>query len=527
MNKTSKWSANCTLAMLFIVLAVVGVQSGAWAGGTGAASDAGPRVQTREGDLEGLSLNGSQMFMGIPYAAAPTGERRWQPPHDVEPWSGVRQAKDFGPACPQPKLYEEFDMIPKGRATQEDCLSLNVSAPSEAVDLPVLVMIHGGGFASGSGEYIFQLAPLMNAKGIILVTLNYRLAGLGFFAHPQLDGGQGVNFGLMDQTAALRWVNRNIDVFGGDPEKVTIIGVSAGAMSVNMLMATPASKGLFSGAIAQSGYGTWARQPRTRNVVALADAPSAEAMGLELGSEVTGKPADKVTREDLYATTSQQWTDAVRGFTVPIIDGVSQTEEAAVLFAQGKQHRVPFMSGGTSYDGGESFGISGVSREDLLGITDGQADRMRELWAEDFSVSEDQGLTRFFGDMRYLYSAQNMTRSMQNVERPGYLFMFGYVPPEQRAKVPGAPHAADQVTMWSKFDLPVAAAMRDYWINFVKTGDPNAKGLVPWPAAAGPESTRWIVFEDDAVRKDGIRAQKMKFIDELWRARVTPLLSPQ
>ena len=526
MKKTSKMFGQCTLAMLFIVLAVVGVQPNALAGGMDATPDAGPRVQTREGDLEGLSLNGLQTFMGIPFAAPPIGEQRWQPPGDVKNWSGTRQAKDFGSACPQ-RVYDDFDMIPKGRAMDEDCLSLNVSAPNGAADLPVLVMIHGGGFVEGSGEYLFQLAPLMKAKGVIFVTLNYRLAGLGFLAHPELDGGQGVNFGLMDQMAALRWVNRNIAAFGGDPKKVTIVGVSAGAMSVNMLMASPDTKGLIAGAISQSGYGTWARQPRTSNVVALADAPSAEAMGLELASEVTGKPADEVTRKDLYATTAKQWTDVVRGFTMPIIDGITQIEEAAVIFAQGKQHPVPYMSGGTSYDGGESFVISGVSREDLIGMTDGQADRMRKLWAGDFSVSEEQGFTRFFGDFRYLYSAQNMTRSMDNVERSGYLFMFDYVPPVLRAEVPGAPHAADQVTMWSKFDLPVAGAMRDYFFNFMKTGNPNGKGLVPWPAAAESEPVRWIVFEDNTVQKDDIRAQKMAFIDALWRARVAPLLAPQ
>ena len=120
-----------------------------------------------------------------------------------------------------------------------------------------------------------------------------------------------------------------------------------------------------------------------------------------------------------------------------------------------------------------------------------------------------------------------MTRSMDNVERSGYLFMFDYVPPELRAEVPGAPHAADQVTMWSKFDLQVAGAMRDYFFNFMKTGNPNGKGLVSWPAAAESESVRWIVFEDNTVQKDDIRTQKMAFIDALWRARVAPLLAPQ
>ena len=531
MNTTSQSLGNRRLATLFrlalpslfIVLTIVGPQPSAWAKTADATPAAGPRILTGEGTLEGLHTNGSQVFLGIPYAAPPIGEHRWQPPHDVEHWSGIRQAKEFGAACPQPAFP---GMIPDHRPRREDCLTLNVSAPAGASDLPVLVIIHGGGLVVGSNEYNFALAPMLNAEGIILVTLNYRLGSLGFFAHPQLDGSRGVNYGLMDMVASLRWINRNIAAFGGDPKKVTVAGVSSGAMSVNMLMANPASAGLISGGIAQSGYGTWPLQPRTDHVAPVANAPSAESIALELASWATGKPDDKVTREDLYATTAEQWTSTMRGFHHPIIDGISQIEESAVLFALGKQHPIPFISGGTSFDG-SVFGISGVSREDLLGTTAGQVDQMRKLWAEDFAVSEDQGFSRFFGDLRYVYAAQNMTRSMQYTGQPGYLYMFEYVPPEQRGQVPGAPHAADQETMWTKFNLPIAAAMRNYWINFVKTGNPNGKGLEPWPAATESESTPWIVFGDEVMQKDDIHAEKMAFIDKLWRARVAPLLTPQ
>ena len=518
---------NCTFSMLFrfglLLLfafsAVVGPQSSAWAG----AADTRSRVQTKEGFIEGLRKNDSQVFLGIPYAAPPTGERRWQPPHDVERWTDTRSAKAFCPACPQPVLDY---MIPTDQPPEEDCLCLNISAPIGAADLPVLVMIHGGGFVSGSGEYIFALAPLLNAEDVILVTFNYRLGSLGFFAHPELEAEQGVNFALMDMIAALRWIKRNIAAFGGDPKKVTALGVSAGAMSVELLMSSPAAAGLISGGIAQSGYGAWPRQPRTGDVAPLANAPSAESMALELGSQVTGKPADKVTREDLYAVTPEQWSNTVRGFHLPIVDGISLLEETAILFALGKQHPIPFISGGTSFDG-SVFGISGVSGEDLLDMTDGRVERMRELWVKDFAVSEDLGMQRFFGDLRYVYSALNMTRSMEKVGRPGYLYMFEYVPPDQRDKVPGAAHAADAETMWTKFNLPIAEAMRAYWINFVKTGNPNGEGLTPWPQAAESDSTRWIAFGDAVVQKDDIHAEKMAFIDNLWRARVAPLLAPQ
>lgn len=480
-------------------------------------------VQTNEGTLEGNGTQGSQVFLGIPYAAPPTGERRWQPPMVSKHWSGVRHAKEFGAACPQPL---RFGLIPNHRPQQEDCLTLNVAAPIGAKKLPVMVIIHGGGMIAGSGEYNFALAPMLNAEGIVLVTINYRLGSLGFFAHPQLDGSQGVNFGLMDMLASLRWINRNIAAFGGDPKQVTITGVSAGAMAVNMLMANPASADLIAGGIAQSGYGTWPLQPRTEHVTPLKNAPSAESIALQLASQATGKPSHKLKRKDLYAVTAAQWTSTVRGFHLPIIDGISQIEESGVLFALGKQHPVPFISGGTSFDG-SVLGLSGISREDLLAITQGQSDRMRQLWAEDFAVSDDQGFGRFFGDLRYVYAAQNMTRSMEQVGRPAYLYMFEYVAPEQRGQVPGAAHAADQETMWTQYNLPIAATMRNYWINFVKTGNPNGKELPSWPAVTDSKSAVWMVFGDKATQKENIHVEKMAFIDELWRARVAPLLAPR
>jgi len=290
------------------------------------------------------------------------------------------------------------------------------------------------------------------------------------------------------------------------------------------LMVTPESRGLFSGGIAHSGYGTWPRQPRTADVPPIANAPSAEAMGLDLAGRAAGKPARDVTREDLYALTPEQLVETVRGFHLPIVDGISLLEESGILFALGRQHPVPYVSGGTSFDG-SVFPLSGVTRDTLLAITAGRADRMRGLWADDFEVSEEQGISRFFGDIRYVYAAWNMTRSMQRVSRPGYLYMYEYVPPDERASTPGATHGADFDTMWGEPDLPIAATIRAYWFNFVKTGNPNGEGLTHWPPNVGSDSRRWLVFGDSAVQKDDIHASKMAFIDELWTVRVDPLIS--
>lgn len=491
--------------------------------GNPASTSALPRVATEQGVLQGLSQNGAHVYLGIPYAAPPTGEHRWQPPREPEAWAGTRSAQAFGPACPQPVIFDY--MIPLDQPPREDCLSLNISAPQGASGLPVLFMIHGGGFVSGSGEYIFQTAPFLNAEDVILVTLNYRLGPLGFFAHPLLDGELGVNYGLLDQIAALRWVRRNIAAFGGDPERVTILGVSAGAMSVNMLMVAPGSAGLIAGGIAQSGYGTWPRTPRTRDVRAIGEVPSAEYLALELAARVVGKPAEEVTREDLYAATAKQWGNSVQAFHSPIVDGISLPEESGILFARGEQHPVPFISGGTSYDG-SVLGISGTTREDLLEMTEGQEARMRELWHDDFAVSEEQGFSRFFGDLRYVYAAWNLTRNMTTVKRPGYLYMFEYVPPETRGQVPGAAHAADQETMWTEPDLPLAVAMRNYWINFIKSGDPNGPGLPVWPPSAGDSAVLWQLFGDEISSRQDLLAAKMAYIDGLWQSRIAPSLSP-
>lgn len=509
------------LAMLFLTL--IPVSTAAGAEGAETIGKSAPRVKTVQGSLEGVWVDASKVYRGIPYARPPVEGLRWQPPQPVNPWSGVQPAKTFGPACPQPVRFNY--MIPGNQAPSEDCLTINVSAPAAAKDQPVWVMIHGGGFASGSGEYLLGLGPLLNAEGIVFVTFNYRLSTLGFFAHPELPGEQGVNYGLMDMWAALEWVRENIAAFGGDPERVTISGISAGGMAVNMLMVTPESTNLIAGGISQSGYGTWFRQPRTGNVTPLDDAPSAEAMALELAGEVTSKPPTEVTLDDLYAVPAERWAESVRGFHVPIVDGLSLPEETAILFARGEQHPVPFISGGTSYDG-SVLEISGVDAKTLVEITNGQEDRLKALWAEDFMVSENQGFSRFFGDARYLYAALNLTQAMQTVNQPGYLYFFDYVPPEKRGQVPGAEHGSAGEIMWTQMNLSVAQAMRGYWIDFVKTGNPNGGGRVVWPPAADSDEPQWIVFEEEVDQRGGLMSKKMEFIDGLWKERTESLRSP-
>src|ERR1043165_2052284 len=224
-----------------------------------AATQAADLVQTENGAVEGRGVqpSGVRIFRGIPFAQPPTGELRWREPQPVKNWKGVRQAVDFGPRCMQARIYD--DMVFRSNGVSEDCLYLNVWTPAKSSRerLPVLVYFYGGGFVSVDGSEPRYDGESMAAKGIVVVTVNYRLGGFGFLSHPELTKesthNASGNYGFLDQNAGLRWVQRNIANFGGDPKRVTIAGESAGSMSVSAHMASPLSKDLIAGAIGESG----------------------------------------------------------------------------------------------------------------------------------------------------------------------------------------------------------------------------------------------------------------------------------
>jgi para-nitrobenzyl esterase len=469
------------------------------------------RVSTSIGVLEGLQAGNSLLFRGIPYARPPVGALRWQPPQAIATGKGVIPARDFGPACPQAR-------ISAAGKSSEDCLTLNIAAPLGADKLPVLFSIHGGGFVNGSGQPLFAVAPLLNSRDIVLVTINYRLGALGFFAHPEIDLSRGANFALLDMVAALQWVHSNIAAFGGDPERITIQGISAGGKAVDMLMVHAASRGLFAAAIAQSGYGAWPLQPRLASLPKLDGAPGAGQIAMAIAARATGKPAAAVSREDLFAVTPRQLLKSIQGFHLPIVDGITLVEESAILFARGRQHPVPFIGGGTSFDG-SVLPWSGVDQEELLALAGSDDARMRQLWADDFAVSREQGAMRFFGDVRYLHSGWRMSRDMKQIGQAGYLFMFDYLNPRQRGLQPGAMHAADAAALWGDYQSETAVAMREYWFNFIATGDPNGEGLPRWQPANAGENTNWLLLGEEVKGVQDIRAARLEFLDGLWRRR--------
>ena len=334
------------------------------------------QVQTRQGLISGALDNGVHSFKGIPYAAPPVGDWRWKAPQPVPKFQSNFDATEFGPACLQPLRADDL------LETSEDCLTLNVwTAEVGPGEKPVMVWIHGGGFRWGSGRIPGEVFV---HEGAVVVSLNYRLGPLGVFAHDSIDS-ETANFALLDLVQGLQWVRDNISFFGGDPANVTIFGVSAGGMAVNLLMVTESSAGLFHRAIAQSGYTTWPLS-RSRNAPdkvlldwALQPVDSAESFASAMVAEISDKPQ---TAENLRALDGETLVAVPTGFILPIVDGHSLREEPAILFERGQQHKASYLTGGNSYEGSVMPGAA-IAEEELAWFGP-QFTAVKKRYAADF-----------------------------------------------------------------------------------------------------------------------------------------------
>ncbi len=363
-------------------------------------------VQTSLGPVRGAPSGEVLAFKGIPYAKAPTERLRWQPPQPPKAWKQPFDATAYGPACLQPANPQR----PVG-ATSEDCLNLNVWTPAlDDRERPVMVWIHGGGFRTGSNQVPGEVLARQNA---VVVAINYRLGPLGFLAHEALKDDTA-NFGLMDMVLALQWVRDNIRAFGGNPHKVTIFGVSAGGMAVDLLMVHKPAHGLFHRAIAQSGYATWSL-PRT----AAAATPAPLAMGLGPAEDAHANATALVaritesrqSRRTLLKLDGQALVDAVEGFHLPIVDGATLTEEPAVLFDRGGQADVPFLTGGNSFEG-SVMPASGFTQAGFEAMLADAFPALQRAYASDFAADHSLGVQRIFGDNRYLLAARRLSSAM-------------------------------------------------------------------------------------------------------------------
>ncbi|MBL8206232.1 MAG: carboxylesterase family protein [Blastocatellia bacterium] len=455
-------------------------------------------VKVENGSLEGTATAaGIRVFKGIPYAAPPVGDFRWRPPQPPAKWNGVRKADKFSDSCMQALRRTGFPWTKEFMVqndASEDCLCLNVWTGAKTANekRPVLVWIHGGAFYEGSGEIITYDGEELAKKGVVVVTINYRLGIFGFYTHPELTkespNHSSGNYGLLDCVAALQWVQKNIAAFGGDPSRVTIAGQSAGAAAVHTLTASPLAKGLFHRAIAESGSSI-ARRTRDLSASEQDGVKWAETKGATSLKELRAKPA-----ADLMGGTRFG----------PVVDGWYLPADTAAIFAQGKQNDVPMLTGLTADEGSSSATYGKIKAEDFAKQAQqrfgAQADAFLKLYPSNDQTqsglsqkqsARDQGLVSM-----YLWATERAKTSQTKAYT--YYFTRGIPWPEHPEFA--AFHTGDLPYFfanlkhldrpWEAVDRKLSDAASSYWVNFAKTGNPNGKGLPNWPAfEAGQQTT--------------------------------------
>jgi para-nitrobenzyl esterase len=438
------------------------------------------------------------IFKGIPFAAPPVGDLRWKEPQPVAPWKGVRKATEFGARCMQARIFE--DMVFRDSGPREDCLYLNVWTPKTKADakLPVMVWIYGGGFQAGATSEPRQDGEHLAHKGVIVVSMNYRLGIFGFFSHPGLTAESAHhasgNYGLMDQVGALKWVHENIAAFGGDPNNVTIFGESAGSFAVSALMASLLSKGLIHAAIGESG----AFFGKTLRAKPLAeserrDAVFAESLGMKSLGQLRGLSAEKLLEAARSGNDNNRFGPNIDKFFMP----ARPTE----IYAKGEQAHVPLMAGWNRDEGSyrRFFRAEQVNKENY-------AAKIRQLFGEaaqealklfpggsDEEVKSSAALLST-ADFIALETWKWLEMHVQTGEAAVYRYEFDQVPPasEGHAAEAGlAYHSAEieyvfgtldwKKIAWRSEDYKLSEQMGMYWTNFAKTGNPNGAGLGVWP----------------------------------------------
>ena len=515
------------------------------------------QVKTANGVVEGTGpqSSGVRMFRGIPFAEPPVGALRWKAPQPAKNWTGVRQATQFGPRCMQQPLFGDMNFRSNGMS--EDCLYLNVWTPAKSAGerLPVLVYFFGGGFRAGDGSEPRYDGESMARKGIVAITVNYRLGEFGFFAHPELtkESPQHAsgNQGFLDQTAALQWVKQNIAAFGGDPAKVTIAGESAGSIAVSAQMASPIAKSLFARAIGESGA-----------LIAPTTPPVPLAEAEQIGAKFTALVGVE-SLAALRAMTTQQIFDAAAkpgaGRFPPAIDGYFLPKAPVEIFAAGQQAHVPLLVGSNSEEQGarsvlgtepatvEAF-ASAVRR-----LFPSGADEVLKAYAPATAEDVTQAATDLASDRFIAYSTWKWMESHGRTGgNPVYYYYYARPRPAMSAAmgnaVPGlaggvmpgtgtgaarpaaprgAAHSAEieyamgnlatnKVFAWTEDDYKVSRLMQDYFANFVKTGAPDGPGLPKWEPANGGAAMQRMRIDVEPRLEPETRTARYQALEKVY-----------
>ena len=466
-----------------------------------AQSDAkqGPIIKAPAGTLQGKLEGNLHVFKGIPFALPPTGPARWKPPIPMPHWEGIKQATGFGPVCFQPQSTKPGIYTWTPLPMSEDCLTLNIWAPAKAKNAPVFFWIHGGALTTGSSRDALYNGTHLAHKGVIVVSINYRLGVFGYLAHPELSHesplGISGNYGLLDQIQALHWVHDNISAFGGNPSNVTIAGESAGALSVMYLMASPPARGLFAKAISESGY--MISTPELKQ--AAFGSPSAEDLGTHLATAL--KAPDIAAMRAIDAATLTTAAPAAGYAPWGTIDGHIMLHQLFDVFGKGEQAPVPLLVG---FNQGEIRSLRALApkppataAEYESAIRDKYLDLSDQFLHLYPSSDLEESTLETTRDALYGWTAIRMAKKQTAIGQPAYLYFFDHGYPAEDSAHLHAFHASELPFVFGTFDAtpslwpkipstPEQAAFSDamlgYWTSFARTGHPIAANQPAWPA---------------------------------------------
>ena len=497
-----------------------------------------PRIQTDKGAVAGkLSEDGAiREFLGIPYAQPPVGPLRWRPPQPATHWNATFQATEFGKRCIQSGAY--YDILFRDAGESEDCLTLNVWAPAKRAGqkLPVMVWFYGGGFNMGGTSEARQDGTNLARKGVIVVSMNFRLGIFGFYAHSELSAESkhhaSGNYGLLDQIAALEWVRRNISAFGGDPKSVTIFGESAGSSAVSCHMISPLSKGLFVRAIGESGS-AFKRKGLAYPRLTVAEKEDEEFAKDAFGNASLAKLRSLPVETLLKAALRK---DPVAPRFQPVIDGYFFPEEPAAIFASHQQSDVPMLVGWNRDEGTNQV----VNSPEKLTVAGLQATAKADFgsaaaeFTKVYAAADDQQATRaaedYASDKFIAFATWAWLEAQaQSGHAPIYRYYFAMDQPGDplHSKSIGTFHSDDieyvfgnldsrKGATWRPADYKLSEEMQTYWTNFAKTGDPNSPGLPHWPMYKAQTNWQVMHLDDTPTAEPDAHRDRFLFLNSVW-----------